>query len=861
MEFRRFAISVLIFVLILAVSVQPGTVNAQDPTPTVTQQVFPDLYYLNPITDEMEIVTQATYGDLTIDLTDRLTLDTICNGGDRSLGITAVGSENGIAYNATNPFRFWWLYTTPLFTDLTGGTIIGNGNSNFIVSALSNFSGVFRTDIDGTTIYTTQLVNWLFPPAEWTDYTYYWAGTGSSGWFGSAAKSPTDITGFKMGYRRSGGASVVHAQIYGICYGTHAPIPPSSGNLLQDGGMEQQPSSFFWFPETRNSYYAFGRFDSSGLGALGSSLQAACGSGSQIIGNLTCSSILDFFCLQARDRYADIRQRFTWPGGQLYFKYTARGQPEGGWDRNVHALIYITNLSTFTQYVLRDDMLPPEFVTRTGTAPGIPAGVYNFYVTLGSGNAPGDSFVIDDVAVSQTALDGTPCSPVMPATTATPTPGAGTPTVTSTPLGIPGPNLIDNCGFEQGEMGWRWQTSKSYVIYGLNNYSHAESDAPLPGVAQSFFWPGGPMFVRYQSNSPHNLYIRHRFTNQTYMINAGDQTAAGWITYQGTTYVPGGSYDIYLHRPAGLWPVQYDNISVSEGNYTSCQAGSNFTPTAPATATTTATPTMWPTSTQRPTSTVMPGTSTSTPRPTNTPFPTFTTVPTLVETITPRPYSTFTPYPTYTQRPTYTPLPTYTPNGEGTIEPSLTPTSTMAPQPPPDYYSDCQRPETGDVAGWIEYNRCIALSFFTWSPKAEATIIAMPTLVSGKEPFGTINEFKDTQDRMKELVDSYDWNTGIPGTSDSPDPSIFLNPGPDNPWFSGQIEFTQGTGTPISTECTARITAVLGPYLSAGYCWLVNFMQEKGITPWLQLLINLAALGFLAAYFIRKWIDAGANSE
>lgn len=651
--------------------------------------------------------------------------------------------------------------------------------------------------------------------------------------------------------------------VYGICKGNENPHEPvtGTGNVLQDGDMEQQPQSFHWFPETRNGYYSFGRFDSSGIGALGSSLRAACGSGAQIIGNLTCSSILDFFCLQARDRYADIRQRFTWPGGHLYFKYTAKGMPEGGWDRNVHALIYITNLTTFTQYVLRDDMLPPEYVTRVGSVVNVPAGVYNFYIVLGSGNAPGDAFVIDNVAVSQSLLDGEACSPVVPATTVTPTPSSGTATVTGTPQGVPGPNLIENCGFEQGEMGWRWQTSKSYVIYGPSNYSHAEPDAPLPGVSQSFFWPGGPMFVRYQSNSPHNVYIRHRFTNQTYMINAGDQTAAGWITYQGTTYVPGGSYDIYLHRPAGAWPVQYDNISVSEGNYSSCQSGANFTPTPPATATTTATPTMWPTSTQRATSTVMAGTSTSTPRPTNTPFPTFTTVPTLAETITPRPYSTFTPYPTYTQRPTYTPLPTYTPNGEGTIEPSATPTGTLAPQPPPDYYSDCQRPDTGDAAGWIEYNRCLTLSFFTWSPKAEATIIAMPTLVSGKEPFGTINEFKDTQDRMKELVDSYDWNTGMPGTSDSPDPSIFLNPGPDNPWFSGQIEFTQGTGTPISTECTARITAVLGPYLSAGYCWLVNFMQEKGITPWLQLLVNLSALGFLAAYLIRKWIDAGANSE
>lgn len=649
---------------------------------------------------------------------------------------------------------------------------------------------------------------------------------------------------------------------YAFCFDTDPDfgLAEDCTNVLYDGNMEQQPISSFWFPETTiDNRYTFGRLDSSILGAGAVFGSAICGEGQQVIGNIDCFPNLSWLqCQFFLDRYADIRQRFYWPGGKLYYEYSAKGRAQDDWNRNIHIMVYVKNMQTFESTLLRDDNVPNgEWVTRTGgTASSLASGNYTFYVVMGTGNVEYDSFIIDDVIASQCPLDGLPCTVVQQVTA---TPATVTPTGTRTP--VYGENIIENCGFSQGEAYWKWQLNKSFVIYGPNNYAHAQADAPLPAISQSFFWPGGLAYVRYRSDTNHNVYIRHRVTNAVYPVSSGLKSLVGWLTYQVVVDLPAGSYDIVLHYPANAGPGQYDDITIASGTFVECNAGTNLTPTAPPSATPNNTPTMWPTATQPPTSTVLAGTATSTPRPTNTPWPTFTVVPTLGATYTPKPYATYTPYPTYTPRPTYTALPTYTPNAEGTIEPSLTPTSTQPPQPPPDYYSECERPDNGDVAGWIEYNRCVALSFFTWSPRAGATLVAMPTLVAGKEPFGTVNEAKEAGEDVKGLVDSYDWqSTGMEGTTDDPDIGAFM-PGADNPWFTGRITFTQGAGTPISTTCTAAITSLLGPYLAAGYCWLVNFLREKGITPWLQLLFDLAALGFLAGYLIRKWIDAGANSN
>lgn len=548
----------------------------------------------------------------------------------------------------------------------------------------------------------------------------------------------------------------------------------------------------------------------------------------------------------------------------MYWRFSAKGVPDSGWNRNVNIDIWVTNTSTNQQTMIYSNSVPPEWTDYSGDIAPLIAGRYVVNAFLGRNNAPNDAFMLDDINIDVAPVTEA-CQVLIPLTTATTTP-IPSPTVS----GMPGPNLIENCGFEQGPKYWDWQRQlgpdhqwheQSYVIYGLNNYSHAEWNSQNPGVKQGFFWTGGIAYVTFESDSDYNVYLRNRATGIIYPVASGQYPYQGWQLRQGAANIPAGAYDISLHQLSSSVFSQYDNIAVTAGNYSRCSAGANVTPTPHPTATQQDTPTQFPTSTQRATSTAAPGYPTSTPIPSFTPWPTYTQMPSPQPTLTSRPYSTFTPYPTYTSRPTYTPQPTYTPNAQGTIEPSITPSATVPPQPPPDYYTDCQRPDTGDAAGWIEYNRCVMLSFFTWSPKAGATLVAMPTLMSDKEPFGTVNEFKQAGEGVKGLVDSYDWeHTGIDGTSDNPDIGAFMPDG-NNPWFTGRITFTQGTGTGISKTCTAAITSLLGQHLSAGYCWLVNFLKAKGITPWLQLLVDIAALSFLGSYLIRKWIDAGSGSH
>lgn len=669
-------------------------------------------------------------------------------------------------------------------------------------------------------------------------------------------------------------AHVIRVSVYNVC--DFKDLLNDCSNVLLDGGMEQQPISSFWFPDTSSGdgRYSFGRMDSNILGAGAVFGSAICGEGQQVIGNVDCWPSLSYIqCEFLKDRYADIRQRFYWPGGILHYEFSAKGRAKDNYSRNIAIRVYIKNLLTQEITLLRDDNIPNnEWVTRTGsTATSKTAGNYMFYVLLrgNAGNTEGDSFIVDDVIASRCPLDGQPCSIIEPATTTTAT--IPVPTTTVTPNGYPGENLIENCGFEQGPAEWEWQkqligyswVEKSFVIYSVgNNYGHINYDSYNPGIKQAFYWPGGNAYLSFKSDTNYMVYFRNRSTGAITDATSGEYPFDGFTTHYSTVYLAPGSYYLSLHHPAGSSYSQYDDIALSAGNYGTCGAGSNITATPPATATSNATATMWPTWTQQATRTVGAGTPTPTRIPSFTPYPTYTPIPTQAITRTPTSNPTYTLYPTYTARPTYTPQPTYTPNAQGTIEASQTPTASPPPPelpPPPSYYSDCQRPATGgEIAGWLEYQKCQMLSFFYMSPNAVATYAAIPTAFGGKEPFGTLNEVQDTNGQMKELVDSYDWdNTGLPGTDDTINLDQFLTP--TGPLIDGQFDFGSNPGPEYSYECDVAMAELVGPFLAQGVCFILNILRSLGIMPWLQLVVNISAIGFLAIYIWKKWIDAGAG--
>jgi hypothetical protein len=455
----------------------------------------------------------------------------------------------------------------------------------------------------------------------------------------------------------------------------------------------------------------------------------------------------------------------------------------------------------------------------------------------------------------------------------TPTPATG------------GFNRIDNCGFEDGQTSWDFNAG-AQVIYGGNNYGFVATDASRPGISQYFNWPGGLAFVRFKSQGKHSVYLQNFSTGAQYTIsNAANSYGGSFVTFYTNTYAPAGLYKIALHLPAQVGPGSFDDISVSENQYVNCEAGSNTEPTPNPTATSQATRTMYPTSTNYPTPT-QPATSTgtTTPRPTYTPYPTYTPFPTYTpyvpppSTSTPRPAATQTPYPTYTPQPTYTIQPSYTmqpsittgpgtstPTPQATYTPGIPglvqglPTQPPPPQPPPAYYANCRRPQNGfDMADWVEYNRCVSLSYFEWSPNAQSTMEAWPNTFKTREPLGTMNEVEQTVKGINGLINTYNMSEyGVPGTHEQPSMGTFFSQ-TNNPWETGQFMQTGSTTAP-NMVCSTKITGLLGQ-LTNGYCWLINLLDELHLTPWLQWLINIVSVLFLLAYLWAKFIDAGSGA-
>jgi len=784
-----------------------------------------------------------------------------------SIPFTAGGWYTGGTDNG------WATNTTYNYSNIHLDSEYGNGSEAFTSKAL---------EIMGETAADTSNFGHPYTPG-------YFSGIVSVEWY------------------QNGAECAAAAWLIYVYYGVHDPsiieptatpttIPIGTGsNILQDGDMEQYPTSGYWFPTQNDGRYDFGRQVDTNLLTWLRFGSARCNHGFHMIGTVP----IPFLGYQILG-YADMRQRFSWPGGDMYFRYSIGAQDSSGYPRNVPYTLTLVNAWSSETIPLITSETPADWAWRDmkGFTAAVPAGTWIINVALGANHLEYDTIKIDDVYVSTEPVTET-CQPApIPATTTTvtaiPSPGTGTPTG-------PSMNLLDNCGFEQGNWFWDFRTG-AQVIYGsTNNYGHMESTTQNPGISQLFYWPGGEMFVQFETDSNYNVYMQNVSTGTQYMIATGLKVSPSWIQYRSHTYVSPGSYRINLHFPAGYGPASYDNITVSMYTYGTCDGGQQATSTLRPSSTPMATATMFPTLTTRPTYTQQatittnPGTSTPTipatytPWPTYTPFPTYTPYTPPAPTSTPRPQPTYTSFPTYTQQPTYTQIPTYTqqpthtqqatsttlagtdtPTAMATYTPWATytpgipglvsglPTQAPPPQPPPAYYADCRRPQNGyDMADWLEYNRCVMLSYTEWSPNAQATLEAMPTLFAGHEPLGSLNEAQNTLNGLMQLLNSFNTgNSGLPGTNQQPNMDDLFGD-TTSPWITGKWEFK--TGTSPNMSCNVEITGVIGQ-LAMGFCWFFQILAEKGIMAWVQLFINIAAIGVLLAYIWAKFIDAGSGA-
>ena len=712
-----------------------------------------------------------------------------------------------------------------------------------------------------------------------------YAGTAWSGWYtGGSTFDPQSV--YSHGYLLlQEEYSYPNGELYFIFSG----VQSNSRNRIQDGDMEQQPTSVNWMPTMDDNRYTFGRMDTTNLDTRLSYGAAMCKNGFQVIGESPSMFFGIPFWQAPKKTYSNVRQQFFWSGGTMYYRYGVKNMRP---TNPTHYQVWVTNTSTYAQYMITNAIVTGDWEIKAGSVGSVPQGNYVLNISLASDHADYDAIGIDDVVIdaiappTQACVQGAHTTP-----TATIVPGMSTPTSTRTPTPMEdvGPNLVLNCGFSQGEAYWSIASPESMVVYDSDNYAYIGTDSSQPGFSQVIYWPGGTVYVKYRVNGPYNVYFQDLTTSQVFSVSSGPKMSAAWRYYMSTITMPEGIYKFSLAFPLGDGPTAYDNLSVAQNGYAACDGGTSVTPTSVPTSII-STPTMWPTYTMAPTSTVQTGTPTPTIRPSYTPFPTYTPWPTLEPTLTKTPgYKTSTPWPTYTPQLTYTPQPTYTmmathtqeatstPSGAGTStpRPTYTPWPTYTPQtgggtnglptnappvpPPPSYNADCNRPQNGyDIAHWVEYEKCQTLSFFSMSPNAVATYQALPSMFDDREPKGTFDEVTSMLDGLKDLLNQYDWDNGLPGTDESPDLGIFLSPDQTSPWFGGQFQFNTPS-EPFNTTCSSTLTSMIGPGMAQGYCLVMNFLHEKGLMPWIQLIIDLGSIILFGAYIWTKWIDAGAN--
>lgn len=426
--------------------------------------------------------------------------------------------------------------------------------------------------------------------------------------------------------------------------------------------------------------------------------------------------------------------------------------------------------------------------------------------------------------------------------------------------------------------------------------AYQQTDTFSGPVYQDFHWGGGTMYFKaavrgdfklfgigtdYDKYGVASAYLTAQdSTTVLYTLVNDYQTLDGqWHTEFSSANVPFGDYRLWLKSADGR-TVEWDDIGLSEFE---------LSETCDIQDVPTATPTITPTATER--------SGEPSPMPTDTPDPSRTSTPTKTKTVTPTASrtvpATITAQATRTGTATRTAIPATSTTSPGTSTPITTPTAngyyvtvtpggpTLTPggpvipvQPEPNwtpcppgtpgcelspYTAECIRPpelqynsvldvlpniynSVQSIPWWMDYEVCEVKDWLAFKPQHMATLVSIPTAVSGKEPFGTINEVQSGAATLQAHVEALDYGEGLEGVKDEPDAEMFL-PGrdPASPWNGGQIDLTVGS-TYKSTYCNAYFADEMGTLLAAGVCTVYNILRDIHMLPWFQFMINLTCI-------------------
>ena len=160
------------------------------------------------------------------------------------------------------------------------------------------------------------------------------------------------------------------------------------------------------------------------------------------------------------------------------------------------------------------------------------------------------------------------------------------------------------------------------------------------------------------------------------------------------------------------------------------------------------------------------------------------------------------------------------------------------------------------VSGWIGYGMDVFLQYLAWCPRHTDALMGLLALFKNRDPISTLIEIESVLTKVNTELKAYNWNdTDVEPTllttgqsEGSTSDSIInrlLGTG-TNPWAGGPL-ITRSIwgGNSHYDACVSSYSDLLGnAALTTGVCFVSSAATEVGASFILQLLLELAALGF-----------------
>ena len=180
----------------------------------------------------------------------------------------------------------------------------------------------------------------------------------------------------------------------------------------------------------------------------------------------------------------------------------------------------------------------------------------------------------------------------------------------------------------------------------------------------------------------------------------------------------------------------------------------------------------------------------------------------------------------------------------------------------------CNRPTSIlAFAWWLDYERCLIMAGITWGPNQSATLVAIPAMMTTKEPFNSVYQIDQGLRLMQTQAAVYAWDktgmSGVDANDVKPDPRFIFTSNlanPDqasfsSPWdANGTIPLTLNTSAASSSSysklCNTSLSNMMAARLGEGLCFVLNVTRSMGYLGWVQFGANAAILFSIVRLFL-----------